>query len=295
MDLRQQISSAYSVGRCFVPASAYSFEELADIYNRTRVDYIVPMPMNSKRMAEYVHLYDVDLGLSLVSLDTDRSPTGLIMIGVRNDHAWITRLGILPEKRRNRLGQDLMETSINRLRENGIRRVQLEVIKGNAPAHQLFLKLGFVECRELLVIRRPPRPVTTALLPEGATVSPLESSAIMKCLETRETHIAWTEETASLTNISALKGFCIDLPSGETGWLIYQFSTFELTHIVLSPGASTTMMDALICQLHKQHPMHDTKIENIPREHSAWQVFQKFDYLEVFSRIEMYKDFGAIS
>lgn len=37
-----------------VPIAQYSMDDLAAIYNRARVDYIVPMPMNGKRMAEYI-------------------------------------------------------------------------------------------------------------------------------------------------------------------------------------------------------------------------------------------------
>ena len=162
-----------------------------------------------------------------------------------------------------------MVTSLDRLHERGIRRVQLEVIKGNEPAHRLFLKLGFVEYRELLVIRRSPKPISTNGLPVSATVSALDGHTIAQCLQNRESHLAWTEETASLLNTQALRGIGISLPSGETGWLIYQFSAFELTHVVLNPGASLDMIGALIYQLHKQNPMHDTKIENIPREHRA--------------------------
>ena len=77
-------------------------------------------------------------------------------------------------------------------------------------------------------------------------------------------------------------------------WLIYQLAAFEVTHVVLSPGASQEMIRGLIYQLHKQHPMHDTKIENIPREHEAWQEFQKLGYLEVFSRIEMFKALDSL-
>src|SRR5579859_3944047 len=198
MNLSPKNEALPGANRCFVLASAYSFEQLADIYNRTRVDYIVPMPMNSKRMADYVHLYDVDLGLSTVALDGDFSPIGLIMIGLRGAHAWITRLGVLPEQRRYRVGQDLMEISIDKLQEFGVRRVQLEVITGNEPAHRLFMKLGFVETRRLLVIRRPPRPVPANSLPTGAAVSELDVQAVADCLQHRETLIAWTEATASL-------------------------------------------------------------------------------------------------
>ena len=37
-----------------IPASAFSFEELTDAYNHTRVDYMVPMPMNVNKLREYV-------------------------------------------------------------------------------------------------------------------------------------------------------------------------------------------------------------------------------------------------
>jgi ribosomal protein S18 acetylase RimI-like enzyme len=276
-----------SKDRIFVPASTYTFEELAQIYNQTRIDYIIPMPMNSKRMADYVRFYDVDLALSTVSLNDHNAPSGIIMIGLRGDHAWITRLGVMPDQRRHKIGQALMEISIEKLNMHGIHSIQLEVINGNAPAHRLFLKLGFVPQRELLVIRRPPQPVDTHLLPTDAAITILGHTAISTYLNQRETQVAWTEETASLLNTQALKGISVALPSGESGWIVYQLSTFELTHVALNPNASAAMMRALISLLHQQHPMHDTKIENIPRNYPAWPEFQQMGYLEVFSRLEM--------
>src|SRR2546423_6025746 len=88
-----------------VAASAYNFDTLAEIYNQARVDYIVPMPMNGKRMAEYVHNYDVDLDMSLIACNTDGEPCGLIMAGLRRDRSWVTRLGVIPHKRRAHVGQ----------------------------------------------------------------------------------------------------------------------------------------------------------------------------------------------
>src|SRR4051812_49271593 len=95
MDLSQKYKSATNADRSFIPASAYSFEQLAELYNQTRLDYIVPMPMNSKRLADYVRFYDVDLERSTIALNGDKLPIGLIMIGIRADHAWVTRLGVL--------------------------------------------------------------------------------------------------------------------------------------------------------------------------------------------------------
>jgi len=143
-------------GFAAVPCSQYTFVELADIYNQSRVDYIVPMPMNAKRMEAYVRSYDVHLDASVVVFDSAGLTAGIGMLGLRGDRAWITRVGVIPERRGNHLGRYLMDTLIENARTRACRTVQLEVIKGNAPAHRLFLKLGFRETRELLVIRRPP-------------------------------------------------------------------------------------------------------------------------------------------
>ncbi len=51
-----------------VPASRFTIEQLTAIYNQTRVDYLVPMPMNARRLQEYITAYDVRLEHSLVAM-----------------------------------------------------------------------------------------------------------------------------------------------------------------------------------------------------------------------------------
>ena len=65
-----------------VPASSFSIDQLVAAYNQTRVDYLVPMPMNAARLAEYIHIYDVDLDHSQVAVEGDQI-LGLAMLGVR--------------------------------------------------------------------------------------------------------------------------------------------------------------------------------------------------------------------
>ncbi|MBZ0277810.1 MAG: hypothetical protein K8I60_16810, partial [Anaerolineae bacterium] len=92
-DLTQNGSQPTHTAR---PTSAYSYKELADIYNQTRTDYIVPMPMNARKMEEYVKSYDVDMNASIVVYDHENELAGLGMLGIRGDRAWITRLGVIP-------------------------------------------------------------------------------------------------------------------------------------------------------------------------------------------------------
>ena len=275
-----------------VPASAFSFEELADIYNQTRIDYIVPMPMNAKRMEQYVKSYDINLNASLVAKDSDEEIAGIGMLGLRGERAWVTRLGVLPYKRRHHLGHFLMETLLEQARHHAACQVQLEVIKGNTPALRLFLTFGFQETRELLIIRRPPgKPAMENPLPE-TTVTVLTPDAIIECLEQREPGASWIDETPSLIHAGSLRGLRIALPSGETGWIVYQNTVFQMAYFVIrsSEPARNDITQALLYQVHLLNPMQDTKIENLAALDSRWPVFQEMGYVEAFRRIEMTLD-----
>lgn len=270
------------------PADVYTHDQLADLYNQTRIDYIVPMPMDAKRMADYIRQYDVSLEASTIAFDADDQPTGIIMLGLREKRSWITRLGVLPNQRGNKVGQYLMERSIEMSKRLHVRTVQLEVIQGNQPAYRLFQKLGFVEIGELMVIRRPPSPLVTSCVPEGTLMEPLDAEAIQHYLAQRNVPVAWTEEASSLLHAGSLRGIHATLPNQESGWLVYQLLPLQLTHVVLSPSISDELAQALLYLLHKQHPFHDTKVENVPAGHPTWTAFQRLGYVEAFRRIEMH-------
>jgi ribosomal protein S18 acetylase RimI-like enzyme len=271
-----------------VTTDEYDYDDLAMIYSDARTDYIVPMPMNGKRMKQYVLAYDIDLSTSIVAVDPDDDEVnGICMLGVREDRTWITRLGVIPHRRRRKSGEFLMRAEIEETLKLNRKIIQLEVIKGNEPAHYLFKKLGFEESRELLVIRRPPGPVDKSKLPE-MEVEPMLDTEINKHLNIREEGAAWTEESASLLNTGGLHGLHITLPeNNEMGWVIFQLSAFQLSHFVLSPNVSQQMTDALIAAVHQYFPMQDTKIENVPVDHYSWASYEKYGYVVSFRRIEM--------
>jgi ribosomal protein S18 acetylase RimI-like enzyme len=272
-----------------VPASRFTFEELTQAYNQTRVDYIVPMPMNADRLREYVQNYDVNLDASVVSLEGDQI-LGLAMLGLRLPGAWITRLGVLPVKRRRRTGQRLMAYLIAYSRRSQVSHVQLEVIKGNIPAHRLFLKLGFRETRELLVIRRPP-----CLPPDIAqpyNVEFLESEQATELLRRRTSCPSWLDEAPSLINAGQLAALRVELDGGDRGWLVYQESIFQLGRLVpqTTAGDPYQVALALMHALHTRHPAADTKSENLPANDPHWPALQAMGYIESFRRVEMRLD-----
>ena len=171
-----------------IPAERFSMQELTELYNQTRVDYLVPMPMNADRLAEYVHDFDIDLTHSCVACAADGQPLGLSMLGVRREKAWITRLGVLPASRRTGAGSALIDFMLAGAASLGLKETDLEVIKNNAPAYNLFLSKGFIETSEYLVMRRAPHPITNPL---QGNISWLKFDAALTKLQSYPQHITW--------------------------------------------------------------------------------------------------------
>ncbi|NJN98324.1 MAG: GNAT family N-acetyltransferase [Anaerolineales bacterium] len=269
-----------------IPASAFSFEELTEAYNHTRVDYLVPMPMNAARLREYVEIYDVDMDCSAVAVDGNEV-LGLAMLGVRERRAWITRLGIIRNKRRQGTGWRLVTYLLDQARHKNANRVIIEVIKNNAPAHSLFRKAGFCETRELLVLRRPPGPVK--IKPPAAKIKTVGYAEAIHLLENRASTPSWIDERESLINAGNLGAFYAILEDGSKGWLVYQNTVFQLGRLVIQTdeGDPLQVGRALLHHLHSVHPAQDTKTENLPKADPHWPAFQEMGYLEVFDRQEM--------
>ncbi len=274
-----------------VSAIQFTYDELVGAYNQTRVDYIVPMPMNTARLQEYVRTYDVDLELSGVARENGHV-LGLAMLGVRPGHTWVTRLGVLPVKRRRGTGQLLMECLIEQSRNLGVGYVTLDVIKHNDPALKLFLKLGFRDVRELLIVRRPPGPPTLNVGPY--TVHPFDCHEAIELLHQRRSVPSWLDERESLVNAGNLAALRVELPTGAWGWLVYQETPFQLARLVLQAetGDPHRVGLALIHALHTLHPALDTKSENLPLDSPYWPTLQELGYIESFRRIEMRLDFA---
>jgi ribosomal protein S18 acetylase RimI-like enzyme len=269
-----------------IPASAFSYEELTDAYNHTRVDYLVPMPMNAARLREYVQIYDIDMESSMVAVDGNEI-LGLAMLGIREQRAWITRLGVIRSKRRQGTGSHLVEYLIEQARRKGADHIILEVIKNNVPAHTLFLKMGFQETRELRVLRRPPGP--SKIVPPPAEIKTLGYREAIALLDTRISTPSWIDEKESMVNAGNLAAFCAFLADGSHGWLVYQNTVFQLGRLIIQTNEGNPLLvgQVLLHQLHGAHPVQDTKTENLPVDDPHWPAFKEAGYLEVFDRVEL--------
>jgi ribosomal protein S18 acetylase RimI-like enzyme len=278
----------------FVSADHFSLEQLAEAYNHTRVDYIVPMPMNVARLREYIRFYDIDLAASCVAV-SGSTIFGLGMLGIRSERGWITRVGVLPHGRRKGTGRAIIERLMLFAGERELGVVWLEVIKGNDPAYQLFQTGGFEEARELVVARRPPdltyeHPDREWSVLDNANVSPLGRAEALALLAKRTERPNWLNETESMQNADDLCGIFLELDSGK-GWVSYQFDELRITHIVFEviEGDRASVATAVALALHERHPTQDAILENIPASDPMWNGLEKAGYFDTFRRLEMIK------
>lgn len=272
------------------PATQYTIEQLTAAYNQTRVDYLVPMPMNAARLSEYIHHYDVDLSRSFVAT-VDGQVAGLGMLGVRPTQTWITRLGVIPNGRRHGVGRAIVDGLLAASDALQPEAVMLEVIKNNAPAYNLFIRCGFQEVRELLVLRRPPAPP-----PFSATGSFrwLDKAEALALLARRADTPTWITANASLAHTDHLLGMTGQLPDGSEGWVVFEEQRFKMFPMALArltlhtqQGDPSALGQALLSAVYQQYPDLDTQTENIAAADPHLPAFVALGFVEAFRRLEM--------
>ncbi|MDW8325738.1 MAG: GNAT family N-acetyltransferase [Anaerolineales bacterium] len=277
-----------------LPASAFTIEQLTIAYNQTRVDYLVPMPMNAARLAEYIATYDVSLEDSVVALDGNGQILGLAMLGIRPERAWVTRLGVLPAARRRHIGLTLMTVLLGNAERRGLRRTVLEVIKNNVPAYNLFIRCGFAPTQEYLVLRRPPAP---PLCEPWGSAEWLDREAALALLPERADAPTWITENRSLARVESLQALIVTAPDVGSGWLVFQEQRFRGLTMLLSrftlhtrTGSPPAVARLLLAHLYRRYPELDTHIENIAVTDPHLPMLIEMGFIESFRRIEMIRD-----
>lgn len=270
-----------------LPADRFTFEELTEAYNQTRVDYVVPMPMNEAKLREYTRVYNISLPHSVV-VTGDELMLGLGMLGVRDSRCWITRLGVLPYGRRLGIGSTIMDALIERGSQNGLEQVWLEVIKGNEPAHRMFVRFGFGETRELIVARRPPTTENPSPPLDIERVTTLDHEEAIILLSHRQKRPNWLNETETMQNVHNLSGLLIETKDGGRGWVTYHAGLLQLTRIIVEvvAGDPVAVTATVLHILHQRHKRQDAIAENVPND-NQWAGYEKAGYFDSFRRIEM--------
>ncbi|WP_434636723.1 GNAT family N-acetyltransferase [Klebsiella sp. I138] len=212
-----------------VPATGFSSEHLSTILRDCFEDYLVPVSLS---VAVFVQRFGSE-GLSLLDscvwLDGE-TPAAIAIVARRGDEARLAAFAVRPAWRGKGIGRRLMMPLMASLREQGVRRMWLEVIRENYAAVALYQSLGFVvhhglcgfvssraehavapeaeECDVLPLVRRAGAevggrlpwlmdPLTFATLPCRAFTLNQQAFAVLATLTTTpQLQFLWVEPTA---------------------------------------------------------------------------------------------------
>ncbi|HHJ0005015.1 GNAT family N-acetyltransferase [Raoultella planticola] len=126
-----------------VSATQFSVAQLTTILSDCFEDYLVPV---SLPLAVFVQRFSSE-GLSLLDscvwLDGE-TPAAIAIVARRGDEARLAAFAVCPAWRGKGMGRRLMTPLMTSLREQGVRRMWLEVIRENYAAVALYQSLGFV-------------------------------------------------------------------------------------------------------------------------------------------------------
>lgn len=261
------------------PAAEFALGDLAALYAATRRDYLVSLPMDVAGLTAYLARGSVSLAHSRVVVDRYGRPLGMLLVGLRGERAWLTRMGVLPHERRGGLGALLLWAGLECARAAGAQMAQLEVIEGNTPALALFTRFGFALRRRLRVLDRAAGPA------EDAAALPLSAPALAGWLERRRLPgsyaPSWLDEPDALRAMPGLRGLGL-----EHSALLYGVDEVRLSPLALM-AAGHRQAAALLGALVSRHAPLPARYENLPAAHPLAPALYAAGFRTAFTRIEM--------
>lgn len=136
--------------------TAADFEAVLTAFNAAFSDYLVPLTLSREQLAEMMRRRGWVPEASVGAFE-DEVMIAFTLNGIEGDRAYDTGTGVVPTHRRQGLARELMERSIELLRERGCREYVLEVLEENVKAAALYRGMGFVETRKLQCWRFEPQ------------------------------------------------------------------------------------------------------------------------------------------
>jgi ribosomal protein S18 acetylase RimI-like enzyme len=274
---------------CCVPVSQVDFSAFTTTFNQAYSDYHVPISMTIQSFQALIERDDLDLDASVAALDGDRI-IGTGLLGVRDRHGWIGGMGVIPTRRRQGIGRQMMYYLLEQARKRNLASVNLEVIEANTGAHALYRQLDFVEQRYLLILEREMGPVE----PFNNRYH-VEERAVNSLLEFYNAfHIVpncWQRSLHSLHALTSyLQGWAVLEADTVVGYAVGWASDYgvRLTDIAADPDRdSVTIAQALLSELHRQNDGASGSSYNIAENDPVVSAYEALGYKTAFRQIEM--------
>jgi len=267
--------------------SEVDFHAFTSAFNQAYSDYYVPISMTVPSFRALIERDDLDLEASVAALDGQQI-VGTGLLGIRDQLGWIGGMGVLPERRRQGIGRQMMHYLLDQGRKRGLTRIDLEVIEANVGAHALYRDLGFVERQYLLILDRKPGHVANHL-PTYTIEEQAPEVLLQYYASFHPSPNCWQRGLRSLQAlVSHIDGWAA-IKNGEVlgyalGWAddlnvrLLDFATHP-EH----PSAAT----ALLAHLHRQHPNAYGSSYNIAEDDPVLTAYKALGYHISFRQIEM--------
>jgi hypothetical protein len=212
-------------------------------------------------------------------------------LAVREDRGWIGGVGVVPRYRGQGVGRMVMQSLIDSARHVQLATVQLEVIRDNTIAYDLYASLGFEPLRELLVFYRPHILEAPPLNPDALGINlrrvPSYSAldALPKLISLRR---PWQREIAGLRQMTdqleALSAW--DASNELVGAAVYraeggQVGIMDIAYATLPIG------EALLAQILNRGKWNDVSYVNVPSDEPLLPAIIENGFQETLGQYEM--------
>jgi len=271
------------------PVSEVDFEQFTSAFNLAYSDYFTPIVMTPGSFRALMQHDDLSLAASVAAIDHGEI-VGTGLLGIRGHTGWIGGMGVIPGRRRQGIGRQMMEYLIAQAQRRGLHEVTLEVIEANEGAFALYHSFGFDITRYLLVMEREPAEFTPH--DDNVTIQSAPPQELLSFYDAfHDIPNCWQRGYRSLANraefIHGWGAFCTDRPVGYAlGWA--RSYEIRLADLAASPGPTRThIARALLSHLHARYPEAYGSSYNVTEDDPTLHAYTDMGYTVTFRQIEM--------
>ncbi|OGS42655.1 MAG: hypothetical protein A3K67_05460 [Euryarchaeota archaeon RBG_16_62_10] len=261
--------------------------ELIDAQNRIFEDYIIQIRSSKAFFLDFLRSVGGSLDNVLVALDDDRI-VGYANPVVDGPEGWIGGVGVVPERRGEGIGRELMAAAEELCQRKGVRTITLEVIEGNTKAKELYDKLGYAGTRKYLTAEgRPRRSEGFGVLPKPATLGELvpmhERSYGDTCWQRRKPDaLVQSAKGSELYKVEG--GFVLLRAVDTTGFIPF----LGVVPDMRGRGIGTSLMMFALNRLYDQGAFK-VALYNVNDDAPTLRLLDKFDFKVTLKQLEMRK------
>lgn len=196
----------------FVAAAELGYGELAQLFERSFANYLVPMHATPTGIEARNRIEHVDLFASQIAHCAGQ-PVALALIARRGRRSRIAAMGVVVEARGSGVARELLAQVIGDAGARGDAQLVLECIASNERALRLYRRAGFAATRRLVGWR------TGALVPEVQPIVEVDPAALGRSLARNDNgELPWQLAPETLTALTApVRGWTIDGSSFAVG------------------------------------------------------------------------------